>query len=312
MRTRHLVAAFTAVVLLPASSALLTSSQAAAEPTPEEVEADIQERNTELEKVIEDFNAANEELEDAEELIADIEAELPELEAEVAESTDRIADIVGTAYIGGDLEMLNSVLSGDPGDFADRMTYLQTLSEAETAEIEGHIERAQELQARKEELESLREDADDILADLEEQQEEIEAEIDELEVLLDEVTPDPPPADTPNYSGGSEVVQFVYDQLGDPYEYGSEGPDSWDCSGLVQGAWRQVGASLSHNVAMQWNETARISRDELQPGDIVFYDGLGHNGIYIGGGEIIHAPHTGDVVRIADMDIMAIQGYGRP
>ncbi|GAB3996565.1 hypothetical protein GCM10029992_17050 [Glycomyces albus] len=108
------------------------------------------------------------------------------------------------------------------------------------------------------------------------------------------------------------MVQFAYDQLGDPYEYGSSGPDTWDCSGLVQGAWAQVGASLSHNVQMQWNETARISRDELQPGDIVFYDGLGHNGIYIGDGQIIHAPHTGDVVRVADIDIMAIQGYGRP
>lgn len=311
MRTRHLVAAFTAAVLLPASSAVLTSSQAAAEPTPEEVEADIRERNTELEKVIEDYNAANEELEDAEGLIADIEAELPELEATVAESTDRIADIVSTAYIGGDLEMVNSVLGGDPSDFADRMMYLQNLSEAETAEIEEHVQRAQELQTRKEELESLREDADEILADLEQQREEIEAEITELEVLLDEVTPDPP-ADTPDYSGGSAVVQFAYDQLGDPYEFGAEGPDSWDCSGLVQGAWAQVGASLSHNVEMQWGETARISRDELQPGDIVFYDGLGHNGIYIGDGEIIHAPHTGDVVRIADMDIMAIQGYGRP
>ncbi|WP_199042902.1 C40 family peptidase [Glycomyces salinus] len=311
MRTRHLVAAFTAAVLLPASSAVLTSSQAAAEPTPEEVEADIQERNSELEAVIEDYNAANEELDDAESLIADIEAELPELEETVAESTERIADIVSTAYIGGDLEMVNSVLGGDPADFADRLMYLQNLSEAETAELEEHIERAEELRTRKEELESLREDADDILADLEDQQEEIEGEIDELEVLLDEVTPDPP-ANTPSYSGGSEVVQFAYDQLGDPYEYGAEGPDSWDCSGLVQGAWAQVGASLSHNVEMQWNETARISRDELQPGDIVFYDGLGHDAIYIGDGQIIHAPRTGDVVRIADMDTMTIQGYGRP
>lgn len=311
MRTRHLVAAFTAAVLLPASSAVLTSSQAAAEPTPEEVEADIQERNSELEAVIEDYNAANEELDDAESLIADIEAELPELEETVTESTERIADIVSTAYIGGDLEMVNSVLGGDPADFADRLMYLQNLSEAETAELEEHIERAEELRTRKEELESLREDADDILADLEDQQEEIEGEIDELEVLLDEVTPDPP-ANTPSYSGGSEVVQFAYDQLGDPYEYGAEGPDSWDCSGLVQGAWAQVGASLSHNVEMQWNETARISRDELQPGDIVFYDGLGHDAIYIGDGQIIHAPRTGDVVRIADMDTMTIQGYGRP
>jgi cell wall-associated NlpC family hydrolase len=132
------------------------------------------------------------------------------------------------------------------------------------------------------------------------------------DVLLEQVAPDPPPANNPDYSGDSTVVQFAYDQLGDPYAYGSEGPDSWDCSGLVQGAWGAAGYSLSHNVEMQWGETARVSREELQPGDIVFYSGLGHNALYIGNDEIIHAPRTGSHVKIASIYIMDIQGYGRP
>jgi archaellum component FlaC len=312
VRTRQLAAALAAVVLLPASAAVLTASEATAEPTPEEVEADIEERNAELELVIEEYNAKNEELEDATELIAEIEEQLPELEAAVAESTEAVAEIVAAAHTGGEFAMMNSVLDGDPDDFADRLMLLQNLSDTENAELDAHLQQVAELEARQAELEALQEDADDILTDLEEQQAEIEAEIEELEVLLDEVTPDPPPASNPDYDGDSAVVDFAYAQLGEPYEYGAGGPDSWDCSGLVQGAWANAGVSLSHNVEMQWNETARVSSDELRPGDIVFYSGLGHDGIYIGDGQIIHAPHTGDVVRIADMNIMEIQGYGRP
>lgn len=312
MRTRQLVAALTAAILVPATATVLTASQATAEPSPEEVQADIDERNAALEVVIEDYNAKNEELEDAQELITEIEAQLPELEAAAAESTEKVADIVAAAYTGGDMAMVNSILGGDPDDFTDRLTYLQSLSDAENAELQAHLEQAQALQTRKEELEALQEDSDQILADLEKQQDEIEAEIDELEVLLEEVTPDPPVTDWGDYDGDSGVVAFAYDQLGESYEYGADGPGTWDCSGLTQGAWGSVGESLSHNVEMQWNETARVSKSELQPGDIVFYDGLGHNGIYIGNDEIIHAPHTGDVVKIASMYIMDIQGYGRP
>ncbi|GAB3647948.1 C40 family peptidase [Glycomyces tarimensis] len=312
MRTRQLVAALAAVLLVPASATVLSASQATAEPSPEEVEADIAERNAELALVIEDYNAKNEELEDAADLIEDIEAELPALEQAAAESTDQVADIVAAAYTGGDMAMVNSILNGDPDEFTDRLTYLQSLTDAENAQLQQHLEQAVALQTRKEELEALQADSDEILADLAEQQDQIEAEIDELEILLEQVTPEPPPTDWGDYSGDSGVVAFAYDQLGEPYSYGSGGPDSWDCSGLVQGAWGSVGVTLSHNVQMQWNETARVSRSELQPGDIVFYSGLGHDGLYIGDGQIIHAPRTGDVVRIADIDIMDIQGYGRP
>jgi cell wall-associated NlpC family hydrolase len=115
-----------------------------------------------------------------------------------------------------------------------------------------------------------------------------------------------------HHGGNQTVVDFAYAQLGDPYEYGSGGPDTWDCSGLVKGSWGAAGVSLPHNVAMQWDKVAKVSRSELQPGDIVFYSGLGHNAVYIGDDQIIHAPRTGDVVKIASINIMSIQGYGRP
>jgi peptidoglycan DL-endopeptidase CwlO len=65
--------------------------------------------------------------------------------------------------------------------------------------------------------------------------------------------------------------------------------------------YSQVGVSLPHNAAMQYNYGTPVSSSDLQPGDLVFFDGLGHVGIYIGGGQFIHAPHTGDVVKISSL-----------
>jgi cell wall-associated NlpC family hydrolase len=99
------------------------------------------------------------------------------------------------------------------------------------------------------------------------------------------------------YSG---VVGIAMRYLGTPYVYGGASPGGFDCSGLVMYVFAQVGISLPHYTVAQWNysDAVSVSRSELQPGDLVFFAGLGHVGIYVGGGRFIHAPHTGDVVRI--------------
>jgi peptidoglycan DL-endopeptidase CwlO len=88
--------------------------------------------------------------------------------------------------------------------------------------------------------------------------------------------------------------------LGVPYRWGGASPATgFDCSGFVMYAYAQVGISLPHYTVSQYGMGSEVSRSQLQPGDVVFFDGLGHNGIYIGGGQFIHAPHTGDVVKIS-------------
>ena len=105
-----------------------------------------------------------------------------------------------------------------------------------------------------------------------------------------------PPA---KYGG---VVGIAMQYLGVPYVWGGASPSGFDCSGLVMYVYAQVGVSLPHNAAMQYNSVGVfVSRDQLQPGDLVFFDGLGHMGMYIGGGQFIHAPHTGDVVKISSL-----------
>jgi peptidoglycan DL-endopeptidase CwlO len=89
--------------------------------------------------------------------------------------------------------------------------------------------------------------------------------------------------------------------LGVPYVWGGSSPSGFDCSGLVVYAFAQIGISLPHSTYALWNVGSPVSRDQLQPGDLVFFSGLGHMGIYIGGGQFIHAPHTGDHVKISSM-----------
>jgi peptidoglycan DL-endopeptidase CwlO len=98
----------------------------------------------------------------------------------------------------------------------------------------------------------------------------------------------------------SSVVGIAMQYLGTPYVYGGESPSGFDCSGLVAYVYAQVGVSLPHYTVAQWNysDSVSVSRSQLEPGDLVFFAGLGHVGIYVGGGSFIHAPHTGSVVRI--------------
>jgi cell wall-associated NlpC family hydrolase len=107
-------------------------------------------------------------------------------------------------------------------------------------------------------------------------------------------------------SGYSGVVGVAMSYLGTPYAWGGSSPGGFDCSGLVSYAYSRVGVSLPHSSYALWNVGTAVPRDQLEPGDLVFFDGLGHVGIYIGGGQFVHAPHTGDVVKVSSLD----GGYG--
>jgi len=114
-------------------------------------------------------------------------------------------------------------------------------------------------------------------------------------------------ANIPAIVGGSstaqQALQWALKQLGKPYVWGAAGPNSFDCSGLTMWAYGKVGISLPHFTGSQWNSGTHVSRSELQPGDLVFfYSDRHHMGMYLGNGMMVHAPHTGDVVRIAPLD----------
>jgi cell wall-associated NlpC family hydrolase len=106
----------------------------------------------------------------------------------------------------------------------------------------------------------------------------------------------------PARGGAATAVATALAQVGKPYVWGAAGPDSFDCSGLTMFAWAAAGVSLPHFSGAQYASTTHISLSELQPGDLVFYESPDqHVAMYIGGGQIVHAPHTGDVVRVQSL-----------
>jgi cell wall-associated NlpC family hydrolase len=105
----------------------------------------------------------------------------------------------------------------------------------------------------------------------------------------------------PTRGGAAAAIAEAKRQLGKPYVWGAAGPDSFDCSGLTMWAWRAGGVSLPHYTGSQYAATTHIPLSAIQPGDLIFYNGMEHVGLYIGGGQIIHAPHSGDVVKISDL-----------
>lgn len=117
----------------------------------------------------------------------------------------------------------------------------------------------------------------------------------------------------PNYNSpngadrGTLIVREAMRHLGVPYKYGSPGPDTFDCSGLVQYVFKQFGVSLTHYTVTQAQMGTPVNRNEMRPGDVIFFgrnNGTGylyHTGIYIGDNKFIHAPRTGDVVKIEEL-----------
>ncbi|WP_330283206.1 C40 family peptidase [Streptomyces sp. NBC_00588] len=113
-------------------------------------------------------------------------------------------------------------------------------------------------------------------------------------------------------SRAAAAVSYAYSKLGSPYVWGATGPHAFDCSGLIQAAYRSAGVSLPRTTYAQIDAGRRVSRSELAPGDLVFfYSGISHVGLYIGNGQMIHAPNPSAPVRIAPIDEMPFAGATR-
>src|SRR5689334_59260 len=112
--------------------------------------------------------------------------------------------------------------------------------------------------------------------------------------------------DIPTNTLGGQAVALAYQFLGVPYVWGGATPSGFDCSGLTMYVYGQLGIKLGHYTGFQYYEGRRVSRDQLEPGDLVFFhaNSIGvpqHEGMYIGNGSFIHAPHTGDVIKISSL-----------
>ena len=109
------------------------------------------------------------------------------------------------------------------------------------------------------------------------------------------------------------AVDAALSQVGKPYRWGAAGPDAYDCSGLTMWAWAQAGVALPHNSGMQYSATPRVERSDIAPGDLMFFGSpINHVSMYIGNGQMVEAPYSGQVVRVVSAHRSDYVGAGRP
>jgi peptidoglycan DL-endopeptidase CwlO len=304
-----------------AAVAILAPGTAAhADPSAEQIEAQITEASTKLEQTVEQYNKVTEELAATQTAAAALIEQLRPLTAELDAATERVNALAVRAYQGGALAQVGALFSaGDPAAVLDRLVTMDQLSTVERARISSFTDARARFEAESARATQLIADQTAQRQTLAGQRKEIEANLARLYDLRRSAYGSAQTSGAaytgavPEVSGAAGIaVRFAYAAIGTPYLWAGSGPNGYDCSGLTQAAWGAAGRSLPHNAAMQWNVLPHISRGGLSPGDLVFYSGLGHVGIYVGNGQIIHAPRAGDHVRLASVDVMPPYGYARP
>ncbi|SOD61972.1 NlpC/P60 family protein [Streptomyces zhaozhouensis] len=227
-----------------------------------------------LDRFSEREQAADEERDAATEALAELEERERELQSQKQEVQDRLAEA---------------------------RALLDQLDEEEQAELE-ELERLEEEEAARRAEEARQE---------QERREQEERERQEREER--EEQPETPPDSGDHASLAEAAIAFAEGELGKPYVWGATGPNSYDCSGLTQAAWRAAGVEIPRVTWDQVNIGTTIPRDQIQPGDLIFfYDDISHVGLYVGDGQMIHAPKPNDVIKYESIDNMPWHSAVRP
>ncbi|MER5633551.1 NlpC/P60 family protein [Streptomyces nitrosporeus] len=332
-------AARTAASLAIAGAATATALEGAAQAEPQLTQAQVKAK---VDRLYHEAEAATEKYNGAKEEVAASEKSLDALRDEAARRTERLnaaRDALGafaTAQYrtGGIDPAVQLALSSDPDQYLARASYADRAADRRAAALNGvrrQMSDIAQLRARAEdELENLTARR----AELKKQKDAVRAGLAEAQRLLATLTAEqraayergadaahggtradrgaPRSAVAAPNPRAAQAVDFAYGALGKPYVWGATGPSSFDCSGLTQAAWRAAGVSLPRTTYTQINAGRRVSRSELAPGDLVFfYPGVTHVGLYIGGGQMIHAPRPGAPVRVAPVDEMPFAGATR-
>ncbi len=296
-----------------------------ATPSPGSVEDQIDAEWNKLEPVIEQYNDVHNKLTDNRARARQIQDRLAPLELQVNLALAQVRGMAADAYKQGSPGALQAmIMTGSATGLADKLTFLDQFARHQRAEVADVAELRDRLAADKRDLDVLTESLAVQDTELAKSKVAIEKKIDELQKLRiraygasggadGPLRTGPCPVDYTNDKGG-RAAQKACSLIGKPYVFGAEGPGGYDCSGLTKVAWASVGVRLTHHTKAQWGEGRPVSRAELRPGDLVFYHpgSLHHMALYIGGGKVVHAPHTGDRVRMASIDRGPIAGYRRP
>ncbi|MDG4794802.1 NlpC/P60 family protein [Micromonospora sp. WMMD1082] len=314
----------TALAALAATAVILTGGAAAAQadPTVADIERQIDEDWNRLEPVIERHNATRQDLAAKRRQADALAARMAPLERQVDEAMDRVGRLAAGAYKGEQVRAVNTLLgSRSPGEVIEQLGLLDRYARYQQEDVRHASGLRDELAAAKAGLDRTINQLARTEAELAEKRRQIDAEIDRLQRLRTQaygrgsggpLRPAPCPAGYPGGPAG-EAVTFACAQIGKPYSWGAEGPNAYDCSGLMLASWARAGVALPHNAARQRQVTASVSRSALRPGDLVFYyRDLHHVGMYVGGGWVVHASRAGQPVKMKRLDGSPIHSFGRP
>ncbi|MEU6375224.1 NlpC/P60 family protein [Streptomyces sp. NPDC046909] len=318
-----------------AVSLLPSQSQAAPNPSVDEVRKQVEKLYEEAEAPTEEYNGVLEQQQKLQDEVDSAQDRLARKQQEINELREKTGPLAAEQYRTGAVDpSLQLFLSSDPDHYLEKAEALGRTGDRQAAALRA-------LESKQRELAQDRADAAEQLKDLretrtkaKEKKDEVTAKLTKARKLLNSLTAaqrakmaadqdredaaagtSDSPASYNGPAGGraKTAIEFAYAQLGKPYEWGSTGPNSYDCSGLVGAAWRSAGVSLPRTVQQMYDAGRKVSQADLQPGDIIYwYNDSQHNGIYIGGGKAIHAPRTGKNIEITQVSYMPFYAASRP
>jgi cell wall-associated NlpC family hydrolase len=303
-----------------------------AEPRP--TRAQVQKKLTKLaeqtDHLVEQYNQLREKLKVAQKKFDSAAKATKREQAAFEEQRSKIAQMAAAAYKHGDsTDVTGFVGSKDPQAILDQAAVFSHLSHERSSQLTQFLATAQRLRREEAQAKTSLAEVKGKTKELKEKQKKLDKEVEKQKRLLRSLGGGTSSGGGSGASGGTggtyngpasgparKALDFAYAQLGKPYQYGAEGPGSYDCSGLTMKAWAAAGVGITRTTNSQYAATKRVAKSNLQPGDLVFFSGLGHVGMYVGGGKMIHAPSTGKNVQVVSITsgyyLNGYYGAGRP
>jgi cell wall-associated NlpC family hydrolase len=308
--------------------AMLASLLIAGMPEPalaDSLQMQIDKANNNLESVVEQYDQTASLLTTDQAKAATLGTNATRLDAEVKAAQVKLQPVATAVYETGRFTTFGVLLDSDStAVMADGLSMSETLAYQQRQAITSWTKASDKYRATKKTLDATVKKLASHKADLATKKSTILGQLSALKKLQarlpagsskskDPLQPVPCPY-TPIGGAAGIAVAVACAQIGKPYVWAAVGPNTFDCSGLMVYAWGKAGKKLRHYTRWQWDDGTKITAAQLRPGDLVFFfpPTLHHVGMYMGGGWMVNAPHTGDVVRMAKIDNLPIGGYRRP
>lgn len=309
-------------ILLAAGLSALPAKQAGAKPAPgiDTLRQQADQLNTQLEQLTEQYDGLRVRLQQAQRA-AEIAKATSTHEAKALKSIQqRVGRLAALRYMHGGTDDAPALFAApDPQALLDQAATLHYFTQQDDTQVRQLTQAIQTAERAWQNAQEHATQAAELKTQLKQKKSTIQKTLDKVRkpLLKDAVERAGRGESVPVIPGGSTkaigAVRAALSQLGVPYVWGGATPGGgFDCSGLTMWAYRQVGVNLPHYGGDQWNAGVHVSRSQLQPGDLVFfYSDIHHMGMYLGDGKFVHAPHTGDRVRVADLATRPFAGAVR-